>query len=251
MSNEVVLLKAIEGAKDPYAFLRELYLEDFFAFAKHGLGFQDLEWSVHREPVKVCESSAARKLIIEPRGSFKSSLGSVAYPIWRYLRNPDITILLDSELYTNSKNFLREIKGHLESERISKVFGDQIGNKWDEGEIIGALRTRVRKEATITVGGIGTTKVGQHYDLIIGDDYNSPLNSDTPEKCEKVISHVKYNMNILNPNGEYLFIATRYAERDIPGFLLMDVLSERHLAEGKLKLVTEADRITEQDAIGF
>lgn len=219
--------------------LRMLYLSDFYAYAKFALGYKDLDWKVHGQFISVFESDATRKLVVMPRGTFKSSLGSVAYPMWRLERNPNLSILIDSEIYTNSKNFLREIKGHYESERYQAVFGDRIGSKWDEGEIILSSRTQNRKEASITVGGIGTTKVGQHYDLIIGDDYNSPQNSETPEKCQKVIDHVRYNMNILNPGGEYLLIGTRYAERDVIGFFLSEVLGERHLAEGKLELVKE------------
>lgn len=228
--------------------LKDLFLSDFFLFAKHGLGYKDLEWEVHAECVKTLESEAKKKLIVMPRGSFKSTLGSVAYPIWRLLRDPNLTILLDSELYTNSKNLLREIKGHLISSRFVAVFGNLSGSKWDEGEIILATRTRNRKEASITVGGIGTTKVGQHYDLIIGDDYNSAQNSDSPEKCQKVIDHFKYNLNILNPGGEYLLIGTRYAELDVIGYVLSNVLEEKYLAEGKL--VRGSPTIQEHDESG-
>ena len=154
--------------------------------------------------------------------------------MWKLERDHDATILLDSEIYSNSKNFLREIKGHYSSARYINIFGPRVGPKWDEGEIIIEPRLKNRKEASITVGGIETTKVGQHYDLIIGDDYNSAQNSDTPEKCQKVIDHFKYNLNILNPNGEYLLIGTRYAELDVIGFLLSNVLEEKYLAEGKL-----------------
>lgn len=213
-------------------------LGDFFFFSKYFLGYKDLEWGVHGQFINVFESKATRKIVVMPRGTFKSTLGSVAYPIWRLLRDPNLTILLDSELYSNSKNFLREIKHHFESARMSQVFGDQVGPKWDEGEIILKPRTKNIKEASITVGGLGTTKVGQHYGCIIGDDYNSPQNSETPEKCQKVIDHVRYNLNILNPGGEYLFIGTRYAERDVIGWLLGDILNERHLAEGKMMLST-------------
>jgi hypothetical protein len=210
-------------------------LDDLFYFARTCLGYKDLEWATHEKFINVLQSTASRKILVMPRGTFKSSLGSVAYPIWRLLRDPDLTILLDSELYSNSKNFIREIKGHLQSGRLREIFGDQIGTKWDEGEIIVKPRIRNRKEASITAGGVGTTKVGQHYDLIIGDDYNSPQNSETPEKCQKVIDHVRYNLNILNPGGEYAFIGTRYAERDVLGFLLKDILEESKLAEGKLE----------------
>lgn len=215
--------------------LRALYLNDFYLFAKYCLGYQDMTVHAHGEMVAVLESKSLRKIIVVPRGTFKSSLGSVAYPIWKLLKNPNETIYLDSELYTNSKNLLREIKGHLVSERLTRIFGVQQGDKWDEGEIILRTRTKNIREASITVGGIGTIKVGQHYSMIVGDDYNSPQNSESVEKCQKVIDHVRYNLNILNPGGEYLFIGTRYAERDVIGFFLKDILGEHYLAEGKLK----------------
>ncbi len=223
-------------------------LGDFFFFSKYFLGYKDLDWDVHGQFINVFESSAPRKLVVMPRGTFKSTLGSVSYPIWRLLRNPDLTILLDSELYSNSKNFIREIKGHLQSEKMTEFFGDQVGPKWDEGEIILKTRKANRKEASITAGGLGTTRVGQHYDLIIGDDYNSPANSETVEKCQKVIDHCRYNLNILNPGGEYLFIGTRYAERDMIGFVLKEILAEHKLAEGHLELVT-TPRIKEDDEL--
>lgn len=152
------------------------------------------------------------------------------------MRDPNLTILLDSELFNNSKNTLREIRTHLESSDFSLIFGGQEGPKWGESEITVAGRTRNRKEASITVGGVGTVKVGQHYDIIIGDDYNSPKNSDTPEKCRKVIDHVRYNLNILNPGGEYVFVGTRYSEIDISGWILKELLGENHLADGKMQL---------------
>lgn len=233
---------------------RETYkikcLTDFFFFSKYFLQYKDLEWDVHGQFIEVFESKAPRKIVVMPRGTFKSTLGSVAYPIWRLLRDPNLTILLDSELYSNSKNFLREIKHHFESARMSQIFGDQVGPKWDEGEIILKSRTQNIKEASITVGGLGTTKVGQHYGCIIGDDYNSPQNSETPEKCQKVIDHVRYNLNILNPGGEYLLIGTRYAERDVIGFFLSEILGEHKLAEGKLERTTSKRLALEDDLLG-
>lgn len=222
--------------------LKELGSRDFFFFAKHILGYKDLNWRTHKEPVLVLESSATRKLVIMPRGTFKSTLVSVAYPIWRLAREPNLTILLDSEVYTNSKNFLREIRTHFASnDRLRMVWGPWTGPIDNEGEIVVNQRTANRKEASITVGGIETVKVGQHYDLILGDDYNSPKNSDTPEKCRKVIDHVRYNLNILNPGGEYCFAMTRYAELDIAGWALGEILGEKHLAEGKLLPLVRVD----------
>jgi hypothetical protein len=229
---------------------RELLKSDFYLYAREALTMTDVNWRTHGEAVLGLESSAARKILVLPRGTFKSSLACVAYPMWCLERDPDATILLDSEIYNNSKNFVREIKGHYECEHYTRIFGPRVGKKWGESEITIATRRRNRKEASITVGGIGTVKVGQHYDTIIGDDYNSPSNSDTPEKCQKVIDHVRYNLNILNPGGEYVFIGTRYAERDVIGFLLKDILSEKHLAEGKMQFATPLERQVTDDLLG-
>lgn len=249
--NDATVLTAVSNLSDDDAIyvLREAYLNDFFYFSKDFLGYKDLSWEVHGQFINVFESDAPKKLVVMPRGTFKSTLGSVAYPIWRLLRNPNLTILLDSELYTNSKNFIREIKWHFESERMTNLFGPQVGPKWDEGEVILKSRTANRKEASITAGGLGTTRVGQHYDLIIGDDYNSPQNSETPEKCLKVIDHIRYNLNILNPGGDYLLIGTRYAERDAIGFFLNDILGEKKLAEGKMERTIELPGADKSDQL--
>lgn len=216
------------------SFKQELFKSDLYMFAKYLLGYKDINWETHGETITVLESEASRKIIVLPRGSFKSSLACVAYPMWLLERNPNLTILIDSELFTNSRNFLREIKGHYASSKYIEVFGDRMGPKWGEAEIVVSHRTSNMKEASITCGAIGTTKVGQHYSHILGDDYNSNKNSDTTEKCQKVIDHVRYNLNILNPGGEYVFVGTRYSERDVIGWLLKDVLGEPHLADGKM-----------------
>lgn len=237
---------------DPLSTLRLEMQSDYYLYAKYGLGYRDVNWHTHGESIEVLECDAGRKVLVLPRGTFKSSLGCVGYPMWRLEKDPDLTILLDSELFTNSKNFLREIKAHYASNNYIEIFGNRIGEKWGESEITVAHRSSTtmrgrRKEASITVGAIGTTKVGQHYDLIIGDDYNSPKNSNDPEKCQKVIDHVRYNLNILNPGGEYVFIGTRYAERDVIGWLLKDILGEKYLADGEMRLMGPSDVSVEQN----
>ena len=212
----------------------DFYEQDLFATCKYLIGFKEMNWRTHGELIEVLESPLRRKLICYPRGGFKSSITVIGYAIWRMIRNPEIRILLDSELFTNSKNFLRAIRGHLERPEFTELWGSFEGPVWHESELTIAQRKQPRVEATITCGGVGTTKVGQHYDLIIGDDYNSPKNSNTPEKCEQIIAHYKYNLSILDPDGEYVLIGTRYAEQDLIGWVLRDLLGLEDLADGKL-----------------
>jgi len=198
-----------------------------FVLAKYVLGYSQITTRTHKEIIACLESDSRRKLLCLPRGSFKSTIGVVSYCIFKIISNPNIRILIDSELYTNSSNFLREIKSHLESELFIALFGDlKSSSTWNDGEVIISTRTIHRKEATITCSGIGAGKTGQHYDLIIGDDYNSIKNSYTPENRQKVIDHYRLNQSILEPDGEYVVIGTRYADNDLIGWILNNQVAE-------------------------
>ena len=204
--------------------IRQAYKASLWHTCVNLLGYKDLEPDTHLPIIKILESPIRRKLICIPRGTFKSSIVSVAYPIWRLMNNPNLRILLDSELYTNSKNFLREITQHLESDRFNTRFGNWKSETWNQSEIIVKPRNKIIKEASITAGGIGTTKVGQHFDLIIGDDYNSPQNSQTADGRRAVVDHYQYNRSILEVNGEYCIVGTRYSEDDIIGHIIRNEL---------------------------
>lgn len=204
--------------------LQSVYQRSLYMTVKGLLAFKDVNRETHGGIISCLESDIQRKLICVPRGCLKSSIACVAYPIWRLVRNPNLRILIDSELYTNSCTFLRQIKLNLESRSFETVFGRFKSRVWNESEIIISQRTERLKEASVTVGGIGTTKVGQHYDIIIGDDYNSPKNSNTPENAAKVVDHYRYNLSILEPGGEYVIIGTRYSEGDLIGHILSNEL---------------------------
>ena len=227
MASDLILPGDIEKIKQ--AAKMSLYV-----FASCFLGYKDVTPSTHSSIITALESPVTRKLICVPRGSLKSSLGCVAYPIWLLINNPDLRILIDSELFSNSATFLREIQGHLTNVDLTSIFGDFKSKTWNTDEIVIRQRSKNLKEPSITVGGVGTTKVGQHYDYIIGDDYNSPHNSNTSEKAQKVINHYKYNLSILEPEGTYVIIGTRYSENDLIGYILREQLQVAGFPETKL-----------------
>lgn len=218
MANEEIF-EARDRVRDE---LSSEYKASLYSLSTNLLNFKDVNQETHGDIINCLEADIPRKLVCVPRGCLKSSIACVAYPIWRLIRDPDIRILIDSELYTNSCTFLRQIKINLESQLFATLFGRFKSRVWNESEIIVSQRTKPLKEASITVGGIGTTKVGQHYDLIIGDDYNSPKNSNTPENASKVVDHYKYNLSILEPEGEYVIIGTRYSDADLIGYILQN-----------------------------
>lgn len=209
----------------------DIYKNDLYSFSKYITDYNEMDKDVHLPVCQALSTSTTRKLIVLPRGTFKSSVANTAYCAWRIVRDPNIRILIDSEVYSNSKNFLRELKAKLDSRKFTDLFGTHRGDTWNEGEIIVSTRTRAFREATVTCGGVETTKVGQHYDLIIFDDLNSKNNSDTQEGRQKVIDHYRMNEAILEPNGTMVVIGTRYAEDDLIGWIIRNELGYKNETE--------------------
>ena len=212
--------------------MRMFYEERLMAFAGDICGYKDVNEETHWDVVNVLRSPLRKRLIIMPRGTLKSSIACVAYVIWRLTKDPNLRILIDSQLFTNSATFLYEIKQHVATDEYKNLWPE---HKWHvtEGEATLTNRTKRLKEASITCGGVGTVKVGQHYDIEICDDYNSDKNSSTTEGQQKVIRHFQMNSSILEPEGEINIIATRYAELDIPGFIQKNELELREFPYGR------------------
>lgn len=201
--------------------IRRVYKRSLYKTAKMLCGYVDMTEHTHGKMCRALEDETKRKLIVMPRGTFKSSVGVVAYAVWLLINNPDLRIMIDSEKYENSKNFIREIKGKLEDPSVTQLFGEfRSDNQWAEGAITIRQRKKLLKEASVTASGMGAGKTGQHFDYILHDDLNTEENSENPEQRKKIIRHYKMNTSILEPNGVLVVIGTRYSVDDAPGYII-------------------------------
>lgn len=200
-------------------------LDDLFYFDKHILGYKDMEPRTHG-PVCIYITDGKRMKHIElSRGTFKSSVITIGYTVQSIAKNPDLRVLIDNEVYGNSKGFLREIKGHLDHPDVLEIYpqlkpNKRINDGWTESSVILEARTRVLKEPTISCAGLDQIKVGMHYDLIIMDDLVSSRNVTTREQIDKVIEHYKLALSLLEPGGQLIIVGTRYNYADLYGYLL-------------------------------
>lgn len=165
-------------------------------------------------------------LILMPRGTFKSSIVTIGFTLQYILNDPNARILIDSETYGKAKNFLAEIKGHLEKNKkfrdvfhaIYGMYPDQNKKdssiRWTDAAIDLACRTKTTKEASITCSGIDRSINGLHFDLIIEDDLHSEKNVTNKEQIQQVIDHRKLATSLLDPGMPRITIGTRWDFQD-------------------------------------
>lgn len=162
-----------------------------------------------------------KSMMLVPRGCFKTTVGSVALPIWLLLQLPDLRILLDSHTYDYSCEILYEIKEHIESEKFKNVFGDlsKDSGRWSEGQIEVNSRTTPRKEPSIQASGVDKAKAGGHFDVIIADDIVDEKGI-TEVGIKRTRRHFNRLIPVLETNGVQLVTGTRWAFNDVYGFKL-------------------------------
>lgn len=162
------------------------------------------------------QSGNPKTLTLAPRGIGKSVCMTIVRCVYEVLQNPDIRILIVSNTQLQAEIFLREIKEHLQgNENITRIFGDQVGSKWDNKEIVVKGRKIFAKESTISCCGVGGAIIGRHYDLIIGDDLVDEENAGTERQREKFrVWYYKVLDPTLEPHGRFFVHGTRYNPSD-------------------------------------
>lgn len=176
----------------------------------------------------------SNKLILIPRNHLKSTIISVAYVLWRIVRNPAIRILLCSAVQKDACKFLRAIKWQLMNNKKFKEFWPNVcvtqemiaQNKviWTQKEItIPREVVYEAGESTVEAMGVGGNLVSRHYDLIIGDDLVNNKNSRTPNLLEDTIEWFQNANSLQDPvTGEVVVVGTRWDYNDLYSHLIVE-----------------------------
>jgi len=201
-------------------------LEDLFYFNEEILG-NDPHINTHTAVLKYAESSTQRKLILLPRGTYKTTLITVGRILQKIAQNKNIRILIESETYDQGVDILNMIKTHIESNQLFRaLYGELDKNKtdrrWREDAIEVYGRTIIDRNPTVAVGSIGKVNVGSHYDLVVADDWVSDNNINTSEQIEKVKNHWKAMHSVMLPHSELILVGTRWNYDDLYGHIIDD-----------------------------
>lgn len=216
---------SIQTDKQLQQFLRNKALESLYFFCKVVMGFRDMTPDLHRDVCSFLQGHNHFKLLELPRGHLKTSIGTIAYPLWRVCRNPEIRILIANATATNATHFLRAIANTIEGSAMFRwLFPEVIPDfkkvKWTSTEIE-VRRQGKYPEATIECIGVGGTVVSRHYDLIVKDDLVNEDHILSTDQMEKVVEWHKYSASlVVDPvSFEELVVGTRWAFNDAISYI--------------------------------
>lgn len=213
----------IEGFVD---FVRDSGAAPDAQFEPHGRYAQSiLEWTGEEDPEAPGRLIYKYKMVLWPRGSFKSSVFDVAYVCWLIAQDPNIRILVASETGKQARKFVAQAMGIIDSQWFKERFGVHRGKKWKEGtgEFYSALRTKQSiKEPTLIAAGVGEVWTGSHWDLVIMDDVIGKENSKTVTALEAAWDWFGEVLAQLDPGCKLLVIGTLWHHADIYCRLLED-----------------------------
>jgi len=194
---------------------------------KDGPKYGISRYSPHKQMADFMESG--RWLHMEaPRGSYKTTV-TIAWILWRIVRNPNIRVLYAMDTGKEAKKKLRAMMHHLSRKDalILKLWpGMAIMDRTGESfTICGRTKSGI-VDPSVEAVGVESDFTGSHRDIICMDDAVNFQNIRTDTGIEKVRDFFDHLIPLLDPGGVMLVIGTRYADADLYGDVLRDMLIE-------------------------
>jgi len=229
---------------------------------------------------------SSRRLVLMPRGHYKSTLLAVARTLWRLYQNPNIRIFIGSADFALSKSIIREIKTYLEDEELQEKLWnnrphkegrlvphmDKVGKQrrqshdteaddkkivW-RADAIQVVRDDILKEPSVVAGSVGSTATGFHYDEVIFDDVVNFENIDTEAKRDKLFRWIYDMESVLDPRQFDEELYERFQKIEKSNQRLGFFKSSCYLGDTVLAVGTRYDPedyyqhiIDNQEALGF
>jgi len=160
-------------------------------------------------------------LIIEPRGSTKTTHCNTGYTSHRIPIEKDIRVGLMSNTDTMAYNFSRAIQSIFESsEPFRNLHGDLVNQrKWTQAEwlVRGAPWSVGSKDLTMFAAGMGSGIVSKRFSLLLMDDILDKENTSTIDQLDKVRDWYDQTVDpcvLPYPEGVRIGIGTRWAPED-------------------------------------
>lgn len=200
--------------------IRQQALDDFYFFCTKIMGFQDLYEPLHRPLCElITRTDVKRKLILLPRGTFKTTIISICYPLWLLARDSNERVGLCSASSLKAEENLEEIVDRASRPQFLNLFGDRLGHpsKWPKcrKDQVRVHRTGAVTGPSIAAYGVECTEVGRHFSHMLLDDIVDQERVNTPLSRDNVWNWVGRQMSVLDPGCQLILIGTRWHWDDV------------------------------------
>ena len=195
--------------------LRDRALNDFYFFCKEVMGFTELYEPLHRPLCNLISNpNIKRKLILLPRGHFKTTIISICFPLWRLARDQNERVALCSATDGKAEENLEEIIDRAARDRFQCLFGDSVGSpdKWPKcrKDQVRIKRKGSQTGPSIAAYGVDSSEVGRHFSLMLLDDIVNQDKVNTQNSRDNVWTWFGRQLSVLDPNCEMIVIGTRW-----------------------------------------
>lgn len=168
------------------------------------------------------EKGITHLLVIVPRNFGKTTIVTRAFPIWLHLQDVDISTFIGSENLTRAISFFEPVRSILDGSdpyaRFSWLYGNWYDKDraWNSERVVHAARRAVaRQDPSIGVWGVESGLTGAHPDVLILDDPTSYEKLAAINNwLQYVNSHCDSLVPVINPDGMFINVGTRYHDGD-------------------------------------
>ena len=216
----------------------------FFASTVLGKVYPDLvealhkpmcDFFVHKQPRKhfLVQDGIKNRMLLAPRGHFKTTINLADIMQW-LVAFPDVTICLFSGTEQLTARMVDEVKLHfLQNGDFREIYRQWVPDKTlHEFGVKGSFtlpnRTQIRREPSLSITTLKSTRAGAHYDIEKFDDVVTEQNSKSAALNDETKRQWSSTLPLLNPGGYRDIIGTLYSYDSFYG-PIVEQLSKREI----------------------
>jgi len=164
-----------------------------------------------------------------PPSSSKTTIVSVMFPVWLWVRDQSARIITSS--YSADLSIASAIKSRdiINSDKFNKIFPNLIKFKGDQNNKSHYKNLKTGERLATSTGG---TVTGFHGHVIIVDDPQNPQEAYSSVKRDESIKHVKETLSSRKVDERItpmIIVMQRLHEKDVSGTVLQEFPNVKHI----------------------
>lgn len=225
MSREEMIAEIVKNAELIKRGETKMYRESFYKFNKEVIGWEDLYEPLHKKVCDFIQDNIEKRmcLLLLPRGTFKSSIVTVGFSLWKIAQDTGTRGLIANSTYPMATSFLGQVKKNMEqNEKFKELYGDLATGaiSWKEDAVaVKSERSYHSKEPTVSVTGVKANYTGTHFDWAVLDDLVNRDNIRTMNRIEEVKDFYRDVLDLVDPapagHKRVIVVGTTWHQADL------------------------------------